>query len=97
MSIENKYKKIIVSGKRKTAVARALIYEGTGEVTINGKNIDALNNFDRLQIQEPLRIAETILEKINFNVRVKMSGGGSKGQIDAARLAIASISNICRG
>ena len=72
MSIENKYKKIVVSGKRKTAVARAMISGGSGKVTINGKNIESLNKFDRLQLKEPIKIAEKVLGKIDFDVQIKV-------------------------
>ena len=80
---------IITSGKRKRAIARAIITEGNGRVTINKKEYHGLQLFDRLKIEEPLRIAEQILGKPNFNVEVTMRGGGEKGQIDAARLALA--------
>lgn len=89
MSIENKYKKIIVSGKRKTAVARAIIKEGSGKVKINDQCVENLTMFDKLKIEEPLRISEKILGKNNFDVEIKTNGGGEKGQIDAARLALA--------
>ena len=44
-----------------------------------------------LKIDEPLRIAEKVLgkDKMNFSVEVEVKGGGEKGQIDAARLALA--------
>jgi small subunit ribosomal protein S9 len=45
--------------------------------------------FDMLKIQEPLKLAENILGKINFDVAIDVSGGGEKGQIEAARLALA--------
>lgn len=89
MSVENKYKKIIVSGKRKTAVARATIIEGSGKVKINGKEIGTLTMFDKLKIEEPLRISENVLGKNNFDVEIKTNGGGEKGQIEAARLSLA--------
>jgi small subunit ribosomal protein S9 len=89
MSIEKKYSKKIVSGKRKTAVSRAVIIEGNGKVTINGKPVSILNFFDKLQIEEPLKIAEHVLGKINFDVEIITKGGGEKGQIDSARLALA--------
>lgn len=89
MSVENKYKKIIVSGKRKTAVARAMITGGSGKITINGKEISSLNIFDKLQMQEPIKIAESVLGKIDFDVKIKVNGGGEKGQVDSARLALA--------
>ena len=89
MAIENKYKKIITSGKRKTSVARALLMEGTGKVKINKKNYENLSLFDKLKIEEPLKIAEQILGKKNFDVSIFVKGGGEKSQIDAARLALA--------
>ena len=82
-------KKIIASGKRKRAVAKAVITEGEGKITINKKDYKTIHMFDQLKIQEPLRIAEKILGKINFNVVISVKGGGEKGQIEAARLALA--------
>lgn len=81
--------KILASGKRKTAVARAEIKAGTGKVTLNKINYENLHNFDVLRIKEPLLIAEKTLGKINFDVKISIKGGGEKGQIDAARLALA--------
>ena len=82
-------KKIIASGKRKRAVAKAIINEGEGKITINKKDYKTIHMFDQLKIQEPLRIAEKILGKINFDVIISVKGGGEKGQIEAARLALA--------
>lgn len=81
-------KKMITSGKRKTSVARAVTSEGTGRVTINKKPYEILQMFDRLKIEEPLRIAKNVLGKTDFNIEVNVRGGGEKGQIDAARIAI---------
>jgi len=83
--------KVISSGKRKRAVARSMIIEGTGEVTINKKNYRLLPFFDVLKIEEALKIAEQVLGKLNFNASINVMGGGEKGQIDAARVA------LCRG
>ncbi len=81
--------KIMTSGKRKTAIARAEIKEGTGKITLNKINYENLHKFDVLRIKEPLLIAEKILGKINFDVAINVKGGGEKGQVDAARLALA--------
>lgn len=81
--------KIITSGKRKRAIARAVLTEGNGKITINKRNHQILQHFDWLKIEEPLRIAESILGKRNFDVAINIRGGGQKGQIDAARLALA--------
>jgi len=83
--------KIIVSGKRKTSIARAIISEGEGKIAINRKDYRTLQQLDRLKIEEPLRIAQSVLGETNFNIEVKMKGGGEKSQIDAARLAIAKV------
>ena len=85
----NNVKKIIASGKRKTAIAKAEIKEGTGKVTLNKVNYENLHKFDVLRMREPLMIAEKILGKINFDVIISVKGGGEKGQIEAARLALA--------
>lgn len=79
----------MTSGKRKTAVARAEIQQGTGKITLNKVNYETLHKFDVLRIKEPLLIAEKVLGKINFDVKISIKGGGEKGQIDAARLALA--------
>ena len=81
-------KRIITSGKRKTSVAKAVIAEGTGRVTINKRDHNTLQLFDKLKIEEPLRIAENILGKANFDVVIAVNGGGEKSQIEAARIAL---------
>ncbi len=82
-------KKVVVSGKRKSAVAKAISKKGSGKITINKKPYQNLHLFDKLKIDEPLRIAEKILGKIDFDVEISVKGGGNKGQIEAARLALA--------
>ena len=81
--------KIVTSGKRKTAIARAVLTEGVGKIKINKRDYQTLQFFDRLKIEEPLRIGKEILGKINFDVSITVRGGGEKGQIDAARVALA--------
>lgn len=81
-------KKSITSGKRKTSVARASITEGNGRITINKKDYKTLNFFDKLKIEEPLRICENEIGKLNFDVEISVKGGGEKSQIDAARIAL---------
>ncbi len=81
--------KIIASGKRKSAVARATIRKGSGKITINRKPYENLQIFDKLKIEEPLRIAKNVLGEPDFDVSINVRGGGSKSQIEAARLALA--------
>jgi len=84
-----KVKKIITSGKRKAAVARAILTEGIGDVRVNNRDYRTLPFFDKLRIEEPIRIAKEILGKTNFDVTIEVRGGGEKGQIESARLALA--------
>ena len=81
--------KIVTSGKRKRAIAKAVIVSGAGKIKINKKDHKTLPLFDRLKVEEPLRIAEKILDKLNFDVEIIVKGGGEKGQIEAIRLALA--------
>jgi len=80
---------IIVTAKRKTAIARAYIKEGNGKVTINSIPLQVYEPFlARLRISEPLILAgEDYVSKVNIKVEVK--GGGYMGKADAARIAIA--------
>ena len=81
----------VLSGKRKRAVAKAVIKEGAGEITINKKSYTQIEMINRLRIEEPIRIAKEIMgEEIGkFSIFVRVSGGGKEGQIEASRLAIA--------
>lgn len=85
--------KIIESGKRKRAVARAVLLPGKGKITLNKKDYTHLQIFDRLKIEEPIKIAEKVLGKIDFDVEITIRGGGEKGQVEAARLALARAIN----
>lgn len=89
MSIETKFKKVVTSGKRKTAIAKASIITGTGKVTFNGKKYESLQMFDKLRIAEPIRIAEQVIGSLPLDAAITVRGGGEKGQIEAGRLALA--------
>lgn len=64
--MNEKEKKIITSGKRKSAVARATLTEGKGDVKINNRDYTTLQFFDKLRIEEPIRIAKEVLRKNRF-------------------------------
>jgi small subunit ribosomal protein S9 len=81
--------KLTVSGKRKTAIAKATIEEGKGQIFINKIPVDNLDFFRKLTINEPVEIAKKILGDFKFDVSVNVKGGGSESQIEASRLAIA--------
>ncbi|MCK5149926.1 30S ribosomal protein S9 [Candidatus Pacearchaeota archaeon] len=81
--------KIVKSGKRKTAIARAILVKGVGKVSINKKDHKTFPEINKLKIEEPLRITKKILGKTEFDVSIFVKGGGEKSQIEAARLALA--------
>ena len=76
------------SGKKKTATARATLKDGKGRVRINKVLVDIYEpRLARLKISEPLEIAGDLIKGIDIDVQV--SGGGTMGQTDAVRTAIA--------
>ena len=79
---------IISVGRRKSAIARAVVRDGKGRVFVNGR---ALNVYEpelaRLKISEPLTLAPEVAKLVDIEVDVK--GGGYMGQAYAARTAIA--------
>lgn len=84
-----KDEKVIVSGKRKRSVARAIISNGTGRIVINKKPYEFLPRLRKLMISEPIRIAEQVLGKVDYDISISIVGGGIESGIEAARLAIA--------
>ena len=82
-------KAITISGKRKTAIAKALIKAGEGRVWINRKPYENLDFFRKLSIKEPIEITKNVLGKFDFDVNLVVKGGGSGSQIVASRLALA--------
>ena len=76
------------SGKRKSAIARAAIKAGSGIIKINGRLLEFYEPMlARLRLQEPLMLAGEQANSVDINIRVK--GGGTMSQTEAARLAIA--------
>lgn len=82
-------KAITVSGKRKTAIARATIKAGKGRVRINNFPLEIFEpQIARSKIIEPLlQIEDDLRNQIDINIKV--SGGGFMGQAEAARMATA--------
>ncbi|MBQ6510718.1 30S ribosomal protein S9 [Candidatus Saccharibacteria bacterium] len=75
-------------GRRKAATARARLYKGKGEITINDKPaLEYLsgNKSYLAEITDPLALTQKQKE---FNITIKVSGGGLAGQVDAIKLAI---------
>lgn len=75
------------SGRRKTAVARVYLSEGTGTYTINGK--DYKQYFPTLMLQYRVEQAFKLTgNEGKYNVKANIDGGGITGQAEALRLAI---------
>lgn len=81
--------KMVVAGKRKTAVAKATIEDGSGKITFNKRPLAFLSNLQQLEINEPLIIATDVLGELKFNIALNVKGGGLACQVEAGRLAIA--------
>ncbi len=79
---------VITSGKRKTAIAKAVVRDGVGRVRINKIPLEIYQpEMARLTIMEPLVIAKDLAKKVDIDVTVR--GGGVMGQAEAVRTAIA--------
>jgi len=84
-----KLEKLTIGGKRKTAIAKATIMKGKGKIVINKVPYENLDFFKKLMIQEVIELSKKVLGKFDFDISVKVRGGGSESRIVAARLAIA--------
>ncbi|MBQ9465665.1 MAG: 30S ribosomal protein S9 [Muribaculaceae bacterium] len=80
--------KINAVGRRKAAVARVFVSEGTGVITINKRTLAEYFPSPILQfiVKQPLTTLD-VAEK--YDIQVNLDGGGYKGQAEALRLAIA--------
>ena len=72
------------TGRRKSSVARVRLYNGTGKITINDRDIDDYFGLETLKliVRQPLNLTET-LDK--FDIVCRVSGGGVTGQAGAIR------------
>ena len=75
-------------GRRKAAVARVFVSEGTGKIVINKRELDNYFPSTILQyvVKQPLNTLG-VAEK--YDIKINLNGGGYKGQAEAARLGIA--------
>ena len=75
------------TGRRKTSVARVRLYNGTGVITVNGREINDYFGLDTLKyiVNQPLELTNTTGK---FDVVVNVQGGGIAGQAGAIRHGI---------
>ena len=75
-------------GRRKAAVARVYLTPGAGNVTVNGRALETYFAAETLRyvVNQPLEVTGTAGQ---FDIKVTICGGGTKGQAEAIRLGIA--------
>jgi small subunit ribosomal protein S9 len=78
---------IQTTGRRKESVARVRFQDGSGQVTLNGKPLEAYfpSMATRMRVMEPLTLTQT---QGRYDIDASLSGGGTTGQADALRLGI---------
>jgi small subunit ribosomal protein S9 len=83
-----KQKILVITGKRKKAIAKALVRQGTGQILINGSPVDYYGtDLLRLKIKEPILLAGPAASTVDIHITV--NGGGVAGQSEAVRMTIA--------
>ena len=72
------------TGRRKSSVARVRVYNGTGKITINNRDIDDYFGLETLKliVRQPLNLTST---EGKFDVVCTVAGGGVTGQAGAIR------------
>ncbi len=80
------------TGRRKSSISRVRLVEGTGKITINGKDIDEFFGLDTLKVivKQPLTVTNTTAK---YDVISTVKGGGYTGQAGAIRHGIARALN----
>ena len=80
------------TGRRKNAIARVRLIEGSGKITINNKDIDDFFGMETLKVivRQPLTVTNTLSK---YDVIAKVVGGGFTGQAGAVRHGIARALN----
>ena len=80
------------TGRRKSSVSRVRLVEGTGKITINGKDMDEFFGLETLKVivRQPLTVTNTTAK---YDVIATVKGGGFTGQAGAIRHGIARALN----
>ncbi|HEX6222006.1 MAG TPA: 30S ribosomal protein S9 [Acidimicrobiia bacterium] len=78
---------IQTTGRRKESVARVRFRDGSGQVTLNGKPLEAYfpTMAIRMRVMEPFSLTQT---QGRYDIDASLDGGGTTGQADALRLGI---------
>ena len=80
------------TGRRKSSIARVRLVEGSGKITINGKDIEEFFDLETLKVivRQPLTVTNTLAK---YDVICSVRGGGVSGQAGAIRHGIARALN----
>lgn len=76
-------------GRRKAAVARVYLTQGTGSVTVNGKPLNVYFPQPHIQSKVVAPFQTVEIDSKIYDLKVNVDGGGFKGQAEAIRMAIA--------
>jgi small subunit ribosomal protein S9 len=76
-------------GRRKAATARARLYKGKGNLTINDKPAAEYLSENKTLLAEVTDPLALVGKQKDFDITIKVKGGGLSGQVDAIKLAIA--------
>ena len=81
-------KKYTAIGRRKRSVAKVTLINGTGKITVNGKDVNEYMPYETLvmDLVQPLELTDTLKK---YDIEITGKGGGFSGQTGAIRLGIA--------
>ena len=81
-------KKYTAIGRRKRSVAKVTLINGTGKITVNGKDVNEYMPYETLvmDLVQPLELTDTLKK---YDIEITVKGGGFSGQTGAIRLGIA--------
>jgi small subunit ribosomal protein S9 len=76
------------TGKRKTAVARVYLRNGSGNIIVNGKDLDTYfpGELFKIIVMKPLEVTNNLS---NYDIKINVTGGGYSGQAGACQHGIA--------
>lgn len=77
-------------GRRKSSTARVRLYKGKGSITINEKPAEEYLDGNKTLLAEVTDPLALVGKQKDYDVTVKVSGGGQSGQVDAIKMAIAN-------
>ena len=84
-------------GRRKSATARARLFAGKGNLTINDKPATEYLDGNKSLLAEVTDPLALVNKQKEFDITIKVSGGGTAGQVDAIKLAIAKALTVAFG